>query len=115
MKLHSLGFLVGSIASGFLVSFRYNAINSLQISPAYVSWRLLPDGETVFPAKRVSHPIYDESDRLEATKYDGHVDFYEPQSDQTFDEGNTLTLTGELVFQCTCTQQTTRRIRNRKN
>lgn len=96
MKLHCLAFLVGSIASAATVSFRYNSINALALSPAYRSWRLFPEGEEVFPGKRITRPIYDDSFRLEATRLNGHVDFYEPQSDETFDEGNQLTLSGEF-------------------
>lgn len=96
MKLHYLGFLVGSIASAALVTFKYNKINSLGIAPIYRSWRLLPDGEEVIPAKKITRPFFEESDKLEATKLNGDVDFYEPQSDVTFDEGKTLTLSGEF-------------------
>lgn len=96
MRLHSLAFLVGSLASAATVSFRANRINSLQISVAYVTWQLVPDGDVNFPAKKITDPIYDDAALLQATKFDGQIDIYQPQSDATFSPGQILTLKGEF-------------------
>lgn len=98
MKLYSLALFVGSLASAATVSFRANRINSLQISVAYISWQFVPNGEVEFPAKKVTHPIYDDATILEATKFDGNIDIYQAQSDVTFSPGQTLTLKGDFDY-----------------
>lgn len=100
MKLQYLGYLAGSIASAAaaIVSFRANQINALEISPIYISWELIPNGEVNFPAKRITPPVYDDAQLLQATRFGGEVDVYVPQSDAAFDGGKLLTLSGK--FQC---------------
>ena len=100
MKFQYLGYLAGSIASATAatVSFRANPINALAISSVYISWELIPGGDVEFPAKKITRPNFDDATLLQATKFTGEVDVYEPQSDESFAPGQTLTLSGK--FQC---------------
>ena len=80
------------------VSFRSNPINAFAISAGYESWELVPDATVIVPARRVTHPVYTDAFRLQATGFGGRTDVYEPQSDHAFEDGRTLTLSGEYKY-----------------
>ena len=96
MKLHFLALFVGSLAYGATVSFRANQIDARNISPIYSSWQLVPGGDVEFPARKVTRPQYDDATLLQANRFGGEVDIYEPQTDASFGPGQKLTLTGGL-------------------
>lgn len=102
MKLHFLALFVGSLAYGATVAFRANKIDARGISPIYISWQLVPGGDTEFPAKKITRPQYDDASLLEATRFGGEVDVYQPQADASFGPGQQVTLTGELQLSYYC-------------